>query len=693
MTNDFLVELGCEELPPKAMQTLVSAFAKGIEEGLKKEALSYESILTFVSPRRLAVKVLALAPSQENKQVVKKGPSISAAYDEQGEPSGALKGFARSCKVDLSKLTTLKENKGEWLAYECMQEGKKSVSLLPSIVSTSIKKLPIPKPMRWGNSKVQFVRPVHWLVMMLGKELVPANILDLEADRYTYGHRFHQPERIELSHVDEYETCLENAFVIASFAKRRAIIETQINQCANACNGFLVENSSLLDEVTGIVEWPNAVLVPFDNTFLEVPKEALIESMASHQKCFSLNNDADDLLPFFITVANIEPKSNTSIINGNEKVMRARLSDAMFFYENDKKTTLSHKADALKRVVFQKELGTVQEKVDRVSFVATFSAKLIELDESTIRRAAMLSKASLMTEMVGEFPSLQDVMGYYYALHDGETVEVATALQEHYLPRFSGDVLPKTKAGAVLAIADRIDTLVGIFGINQKPTGVKDPFQLRRLSLGVIRILIDGEYNLTLNSLLEASLKSFIVDVPNQAVIQELMQFFSDRLYAYLTGPLKVRPDIAKAVSATQNDTPLNDVLKRCKALESFVRSEHSSALIQGFKRVSNILKGTDLERLNDVTINPDLLQTAQEKTLFKAIESQQIKVKKLISTQNYDELLLNLTRLKEPVDDFFEHVMVNTDDPALKQNRIRMLAQLEQLFTQCADLSLIQES
>ena len=691
MTNDFLVEIGCEELPPKALITLVTAFAKGIEDGLSKVALGFNKISTFATPRRLAVKIEGLEQAQKDKQVLRKGPSIKAAFDKDGNASKAALGFAKSCGVDVDKLETIKEVKGEWLAFNLQEKGQATTELLEVIVNSSIKKLPIPKPMRWGNSKVQFVRPVHWLLMMFGSEVVPAKVLGLNSSNKTFGHRFHHANSIALEHVDDYQKSLQQAYVIADFHERKAIIKKQILNCAQKCQAKLVEDESLLDEVTAIVEWPQAVLVDFDKEFLEVPQEALIKSMASHQKCFSLQDEHGQLLPHFITVANIESKAVDHIIKGNERVMRARLSDAAFFYKQDRKTTLEYKTAKLKNIVFQKQLGSVQDKVDRVKKLALFIASSMEFQTELVERAATLSKASLVTEMVGEFPSLQDVMGFYYAKHDGELDEVAKALQEQYLPRFSGDVLPDTQTGSTLALADRVDVLIGIFGINQKPTGVKDPFQLRRASLGIIRILIDGNYNLDLETLLQKSLTTFKVELENKNVVSDVRQFIFDRFYVYLTSSLNLRADVVKAVFDEQSNSLLKDLLKRGQALQPFVESDEAIKLIQGFKRVSNILKGADLSEVKDLEVVPELFQIEEEKALYQAMQNEQQVVSELLLKQEYQALLISLARLKDSVDNYFEKVMVNVDDVAIKQNRLKLLMQLHKLFNKFADLALIQ--
>lgn len=690
MTNDFLLEIGCEELPPKSLLKLVKALAEGIKEGLNKAELQFEQVQYFAAPRRLAVQVCSLEQAQADKEVLRKGPAVAAAYDKEGKPTGAALGFAKSCGAELTELNTIKEAKGEYLAYKLQQTGRLTIELLEDIVNSAVKKLPIPKPMRWGAHDIHFVRPVHWLLMLYGNSIVPATVLGKKAANRTYGHRFHHPQAITIEEPGQYLTKLEQASVLADFAKRRAIIQQQITECANACQAQVIENSSLLDEVTAIVEWPQAILVDFDKPFLEVPKEALIESMASHQKCFSLQNSHGELLPHFITVANIESQEISHVIKGNERVMRARLSDANFFYQKDKETTLESKSQVLKNIVFQKQLGSMQDKVSRVENLAVYIAKTLNFDVLKITRAALLSKASLVTEMVGEFPSLQDVMGYYYAKYDGEDGDVALALQEQYLPRFSGDALPTSDCGVALALADRIDTLVGIFGINQKPSGVKDPFQLRRAALGVIRILLEGEYSVTISELLEASLKTFRVELNNQQVLPELNHFIADRLYHYLTTSLNVKADVAKAVM-TITDLSVADVVARSQALQPFVQSEEAETLIQGFKRVSNILKAAQKQAPVEGEINPALLVTEEEQVLYQETQHQQQQLITLLANRDYGQALIALSALKKPVDDFFEKVMVNVEQEDLKQNRLLILTKLRQLFSQFADLSLIQ--
>lgn len=693
MNKDFLIEIGCEELPSSAMIQLSKALEENIISELNKESLAFEQAISYVSPRHLAVKITSLVTEQESKLVSRKGPSKKAAFDESGEPTKALLGFLRSCNAEVSDLTTVTEKKGEWLVYESQQVGKNTTDLLPEIVNTAIKKLPIPKPMRWGDKDVQFVRPIHWVLMMFGSDVVTATVLGLATGRMTYGHRFQAPEPISLNHVNDYEDKLEKAFVMVDFDKRKKLIEKQIHQCAKDCDGQLIENESLLSEVATINEWPTAIAVPFDKSFLTVPKEALIESMASHQKCFSLQDSEGALLPYFITVSNISPKSIDSIKVGNERVMRARLSDAKFFFDSDRKSSLSDKASGLNKVIFQNQLGSIQDKVDRVKKLSISIAEMFSIDQTTVQRAAELSKASLVTEMVAEFPSLQDVMGYYYALNDGEDINIAIAIKEYYLPRYSGDALPSTQEGGILAVADRLDTLVGIFGINQKPTGVKDPFQLRRLALGVVRILIELNRDANLITLLESSLKTYKIELPNRKTLSELNQFFIDRFSVYANKQLGYRSDVINAVLSNNSEIVFSDLIRRCEALQNFVVKSEAAVLIQGFKRVSNLLKKQNVENLQSQVVNESLIELSQEQALYEAMISMQDNISSMITNKSYADALVSLSTLKQPVDEFFEHVMVNEQDEKIKLNRLTILAHLEKLFSGFANIALIQDN
>ena len=689
MTNKFLLEIGSEELPPKTLTILASALQDGVIAGLDKAELNYNSAKFFAAPRRLSVLIEGIQTAQQDKAILRKGPSVAAAFNEEGQPTPAAMGFAKSCGVSVNELDTLEEGKGKWLSYHVEQKGRTAKELLPEIIIEAVRKLPIAKPMRWGDYDVQFVRPVHWILMILNEEVIPSTILGKVADGYTYGHRFHHPEAIKVSHADQYLEKLKPAYVIADFNERKEIIKAEIGKCANQCNGHIIENEALLNEVTAIVEWPHAVLVNFDKQFLDVPREALIESMASHQKCFSLQDSNGHLLPYFITVSNIQPQDDQHIITGNERVMRARLSDAAFFYEKDKKSSLEHKAFVLKDIIFQKKLGSLQDKVERMERLAVSLLKQLECNQENIIRAVQLSKASLVTEMVGEFPSLQDVMGYYYARYDGENEEVAQALKEQYLPRFSGDDLPNSKVGSLLALVERVDTLVGIFGIGQKPTGEKDPFQLRRSALGTIRILLEKKLEISLPSLIEQGISAYDLSLENDNLYQDVLQFCSDRLYVYLTNHLGYRSDVVKAVM-TNLDLPLSDIVERIKVLQSFIGSSIAEDLVQSFKRVGNILKASDANLIKG-DVEPDLFETEQEKALHHASISQDEVIAACINNKEYSRVLDGLVQLKPPVDDFFNEVMVNVEDPALRMNRLVLLSNLKKLFNQFADISLIQ--
>jgi glycyl-tRNA synthetase beta chain len=690
MVNDFLLEIGSEELPPKSLQKLSQSLGRAIEAGLQKAELAYESVCLFAAPRRLAVRVESLQQAQADKTQLRKGPAVQAAYDAEGKPTPAAIGFAKSCGVSVDELDTTKEAKGEWLSYQIKQTGLAAVKLIPDIVQQAIKALPIPKLMRWGDYTVEFVRPVHWIVMMMGSETIVSTILGKQTGNQTFGHRFHHPQAITLTEPKQYEQALLDAHVMADFSHRKQVISQQIQQCAEQCKGVLVQDDDLLDEVTAIVEWPNAISVPFDERFLAVPKEALIASMASHQKCFSLCDSNQQLLPYFITVSNIEAQDMINVIQGNERVMRARLSDAAFFFEKDKQNSLAEKSKVLENIIFQKQLGSMQEKVERLVSLSSAIAESIKLDAiDEVQKAASLSKASLVTEMVGEFPELQDVMGYYYAKHDGEKDSVAVALQEQYLPRFSGDLLPATPIGMILALSERLDTLVGIFGIGQKPTGVKDPFQLRRAALGIIRILIEHDCQLSLSALLQLAKSNFTDKLSNDDVLADVTQFFYDRLYNYFTQTLEIQPDVARAVLSDLS-IPFSDLLLRAKALQAYLQAPEAEGLIQGFKRVSNMLKNID-EDLSTGKVDTDLFELDAEKTVFEALERQSSQIGACLKQQDYEALLIALTELKAPVDNYFETVMVNAEEPKIKRNRLLTLFHLQRLFRQFADLSLIQ--
>ena len=532
-TSDLLIEIGTEELPPKALSKLSAAFTDGIIEGLKKAGLKAASHIAYASPRRLAIHLKDVPIAQADQTQERRGPALKAAYDADGNPTRAAQGFARGCGVDVSALEQRETPKGTWLYFVKQVAGKQTKELLAAIVQNSLDQLPIPKRMRWGSNKVEFVRPVHWLVMLSDSDIIEGTVLGMTSSNISYGHRFHHPEAVTISSPADYADILKNqGKVIANFAERRAMIEQQVEQQAQQLQANAVVDADLLDEVTGLVEWPVAVTGNFDVQFLNVPQEALISAMQGHQKYFPIVDTDNNLMAHFITIANIESKDPSKISEGNERVIRPRFSDAEFFWNQDRRQTLASRREASKKIVFQQQLGSVFEKTERVATLATFMAEQLGVNSNDAARAAQLSKCDLMTEMVYEFTSLQGVMGRYYAQHDGERDAVANALDEQYMPRYAGDQLPTGSIGQILAIADKIDTLVGIFAIGQKPTGTKDPFALRRAALGVLRIMIECQLDLDLAELLQASANSYAESVDCEASHVATLSYIMERLRA-----------------------------------------------------------------------------------------------------------------------------------------------------------------
>ncbi|MDP1602394.1 MAG: glycine--tRNA ligase subunit beta [Legionella sp.] len=689
MVNDFLFELGCEELPSGAVLPLANALAQNIVSSLDKAQISYANVKAYATPRRLAVYISDLEEEQPPQKVVRRGPAISAAYDAQGEPTPALKGFAKSCGVEISELTATKTDKGEWLVYEATTLGVKTQELLPALVQQAIAALPIAKPMRWGDGDVEFARPVHWAVMLFGEDIIPAEILGVQTGRKSYGHRFHAPQAIQIDNPAHYEALLQDAYVVADFAKRRALIVEQVEKAAKEHDACALMPDALVDEVTSIVEWPAALVATFERDFLDVPAQALIASMQAHQKCFALEDKNKKLLPYFITVTNLQSNKPAQVIAGNEKVMRARLSDAAFFFAQDKKQPLSHHIAMTANVVFQVRLGTLLEKATRVQNMMSHLAAPLVLNVRHAMRAAELSKCDLMTGMVGEFPELQGLMGYYYALNDGEALEVAHALQEQYLPRFAGDELPASTLGLALSLADRIDTLVGIFAIGQKPTGDKDPFKLRRHALAVVRLLVNNPASLTLSQLITEAASGYGTKLPGALeALDDLSSFIFERLQSYYQAQ-GIPQDIVQAVKARQSDW-LYDFDKRVRALAEFVSLPQAEALAAACKRVNNLLQHKE-GGFESSTIDEALLQENAEKMLFNAIVKMEQTVQPLYEKGDYAALLTELSALKEPVDAFFEGVMVMVEEKAIKMNRLALLSRLQTLLQGTADISLLQ--
>lgn len=689
MTSDLLFELGCEELPSGSVWSLADALTHHFVQALNKANLHYLQVKTYATPRRLALFVEGLDTEQSGQVTSRRGPALSVAYDASGKPTPALVGFAQSCGVAIDALKRLKTEKGEWLVYEVETAGVKTAQVLPTLINQALSSLPIAKPMRWGTNEVQFARPVHWVVFLFGNEVIECDILGIQSGRLSYGHRFHHPQAIELSKPSDYERLLQAAYVHVDFTARRALIVQQVQQLALQCEAEAIMPDHLLDEVTSIVEWPNALLAHFDPRFLQVPAEALIAAMQVHQKCFALRNKEGQLLPHFITVANIARDNPQPIIKGNEKVMRARLSDAAFFFQHDQKQPLSSFKEQTEQVIFQARLGSLQDKARRLQILMHFLAERLHLDSTLADRAAELSKCDLMSGMVGEFPELQGTMGSYYARHDGEPEAVAVALEEQYRPRFANDDLPRTELGLALSLADRIDTLVGIFALEGKPSGVKDPFKLRRHALAVVRLLLTIETPLCLSDLLTHSFKSYSEILPtDKDPLMVLKPFIFERLQSYYQSQGLVA-DWVYAVRARQEDW-LADFDRRIHALKTFTQLPQALALSAASKRVSHLLVQVKQEDQYATVIDESLLEEHEEKMLFKHLSNVEQVIKPLYELRDYTAILNELASLREPIDVFFDRVMVLVDQVALKTNRLRLLSRLQSVLQGVADISIL---
>lgn len=691
MSNpSLLIELGTEELPPTALKTLSEAFAHGLLQGLQEAQLVEQpDAKIFATPRRLALLVANVAASQPDQADERRGPAVAAAYKD-GKPTPAALGFAKSCGVEVDQLERLKTDKGEWLSYTVKQEGKALADLINGILETAIKRLPIPKRMRWGAGDAEFVRPAHWLVVLHGENIVPASVLDLNSGRETRGHRFHGDKTLMLNQADEYQAKLaNNAHVTACFDQRQAEIVKQIEALADQLGAKLDQDQDLLDEVTALVEKPVALLGQFDDDFLQVPSECLISAMRDHQKYFHLRDKEGKLLPNFITISNIESKDAARVIEGNQRVLRARLSDARFFWDTDRKTPLAAQVEKLDAVLFHADLGSLGQKVARLSKLAPIIAEHISANTELTARAALLAKADLVTDMVGEFDKLQGLMGRYYAELDGEPDTVSAAVEQHYWPRYAGDVLPESKEAQALALADRLDSLVGIFTVASAPTGDKDPYSLRRAALGILRILIEQGLELDLAELVKHTADVYLeqgiqVDSDKQA---EIVRFALGRLTAYYQAQ-DVSTNAINAVAACAPSKPL-EFHQRLQAVRSFNQLEEAADLSAANKRIGNILKKQETAIAESV--DSKLFAEQQEQSLFEALQQVQQTATNLFDAGDYAQGLKALAVLRNPVDDFFENVMVMSDDPSLQNNRLALLKQLQSLFLRVADIAQLQ--
>ena len=686
-TQNFLVEIGTEELPPKALKTLATSFADNVEAELNQAGLIFDKIEWFAAPRRLAVKVLNLATQQPSKEIEKRGPAVSAAFDAEGKPTKAAEGWARGCGITVEQAARIATDKGEWLVHRAKIEGQPTKNLLNDIVANALAKLPIPKPMRWADKTVQFIRPVHTVTMLLGDELIEGEILGVASARTIRGHRFLGEKEFEIQHADQYPQLLrEKGSVVADFNERKAEILAKSQAKATALGGVADIEESLLEEVTSLVEYPNVLAAKFEERFLAVPAEALVYTMKGDQKYFPIYDKDGKLLPHFIFVSNINPEDPTAIIEGNEKVVRPRLTDAEFFFKTDLKQKLVDRLPRLETVLFQQQLGTLKDKTDRIEQLAGEIAKQIGADEAKAKRAGLLSKCDLMTNMVFEFTDTQGVMGMHYARHDGEDEEVAVALNEQYMPRFAGDELPKSLVASAVALADKFDTLTGIFGIGQAPKGSADPFALRRAALGALRIIVEKNLPLDLEDLVKKSAALFGDKLTNKNVVADVVDFMLGRFRAWYQDE-GIAVDVIQAVLARRPTRPA-DFDARVRAVSHFRTLDSAEALAAANKRVSNILAKADAA-IGEINLTACV--EPAEKALAEAVLALRTEVQPLIAQSDYTAVLDKLANLRSPVDSFFDNVMVNAEDPVLRQNRLAILNTLRGLFLQVADISVLQ--
>ena len=690
-TENCLVELGTEELPPKALKSLGEAFAIQFEAALSQADLSFDSVSWFAAPRRLAVYVSGLAEGQADKVVEKRGPAVSAAFDADGNPTKAAQGWARGNGIDVSDAERLVTDKGEWLLHKAHVPGQTIAELLEGLINQAVSKLPIPKPMRWGNYNTQFIRPVHTLCVLYGSEVVNVSVLGLTSGRVVQGHRFHGEGRFELDHADNYASALEQQYVLADFEARKDKVRQQLEDAAKNLSLKPDYDEELLEEIASLVEWPVVLQAGFDKGFLEVPKEALIYTMKDDQKYVPLLDSDGALSNTFLFVTNIESHDASQVISGNEKVIRPRLADAEFFFNSDKKTTLESRLESLETVLFQKQLGTLKEKSERISALSAFIASQIDANETQAARAGLLAKTDLMSNMVMEFPDVQGVMGKYYALNDGEDAPVAEALYEQYMPRFAGDALPSSGVSASVALADKLDTLVGIFGIGQLPKGDKDPFALRRAAIGVLRIVTELSLPLDLETHVSKAIDVYGDKLTNAETQTQVVDFVLGRFNALLQDQA-IAIDVIQAVAARRPTKP-SDYLARVHAVDKFKALEEAEALAAANKRVANILAKQNVEVTATVNIDESLLAEDAEKALYVELKAAQKEVEIAVPSQDYTRILTTLATLRNVIDNFFDNVMVMADDEAVKHNRLALLSLLRQLFLTTADISILAKS
>ena len=688
MSADFLVEIGTEELPPKALRSLMEAFGENLAAAVDEQRLAHGKVHTYASPRRLAVLIEDLAAGQEDRTVSQKGPPVNVAFDDDGKPQPPALAFAKKCGVEVSELQRTKTRKGEWLSYKLKEAGRTAAELMPELVEQALAALPIPRRMRWGDGDAEFVRPVHWVVLLHGKDVVKASMFGLEAGRKSQGHRFHSKGEVSITEPSKYvELLRDKGHVIADFNERRKLIEKDAGAAAKDAGGFVVDGESLYDEVAALVEWPVAVTGSFDDAYLELPRECVISTLTGHQRYFPVADKNGKLLPKFVTIANIDSTDPAQVRDGNERVIRPRLGDAAFFWDSDRKRSLSSRLDNLRDVVYQRGLGSLFDKSTRTADLTRAIARQLDADPLNVERAATLCKCDLLTGMVGEFPDLQGTMGRYYAESDGEPPAVATAIGEHYRPRFAGDELPVTQDGQMLAIADKLDTLAGVFAIGKKPSGNRDPFGLRRAALGIIRIVVECGLDLDLRAVIDtAAAAQPKGKLDADAIAAEVYEFITDRLRRYfLDRDDSLDTETFDAVLARQPSS-LVDFERRLEAVQAFIELDAAASLAAANKRIANILRQAGDDVADDV--KEKLLTEPAEAALYEALGKADEKVQPLLAERRYTDALNELAGLRETVDRFFDDVMVMAEDKALRNNRLALLSRLRELFLDVADIS-----
>ena len=686
--QDFLVEIGTEELPPKALLPLMEAFGKNVTGGIDDARLAHGDVSVYASPRRLTVLVANLAEAQEDRAVEQKGPPTRIAFDDDGKPTAAAGAFAKKCGTTVDALDRVETETVEWLVFNTIEHGRSAAELMPEIVERALGSLPIPRRMRWGAGDAEFVRPVHWIVMLHGGNVVETSIMGIPSGRETRGHRYHASGPISLAQPGEYVDALEKqGYVIADFSRRREMVREGVEAAARQVGGFIVDGESLYDEVASLVEWPVPIVGAFDEIYLELPREVVISTLTGHQRYFPVADDSDKLLPYFVTVANLESQDPEQVIEGNERVIRPRLADAAFFWDSDRKKTLAERTAGLRDVVYQAELGSLFERSERIARIGAWLAQALDGDEATVTRAAALAKCDLLSGMVGEFPDLQGIMGRYYALSDGEPEAVASAIAEHYLPRFAGDDLPASEAGQILALAEKTDALAGVFSLGKKPSGNRDPFGLRRAALGIVRILIERSIDVDLKGLIACAVDAQPDgQIGADALADELYGFITDRLRRYfLDRDSGLATETFDAVMV-RRPSSLVDFDRRLAAVQTFARLDQAESLAAANKRIANILRQAgDPEGL---AVAKKLLEVDAEKALYSALSRARDKVAPLLIERRYARVLNELADLRDPVDRFFDDVMVMADDEAVRNNRLALLGELRALFLDVADIS-----